>query len=168
MWLSGAIKSRHKPCPPPTTTIQTSVKFRNLQSYIFTCWKRITFKVGNFTNFKALFKWCWRCFANWSMSKVKNRGSSKAKNGVLFNWKVMHIYLWKILFTCAMSATVFFSHLIDNNNRNKKKSTKEQKTTTATSVLKFTSSCCLFACFLPFYSIIGPYCGKISEGNQGR
>ena len=67
-----------------------------------------------------------------------------------------------------MSATVFFSHLIDNNNRNKKKSTKEQKTTTATSVLKITSSCCLFACFLPFYSITGPYFGKISEGNQGR
>ena len=47
----GGGEGRHKPSP----TTQTSVKFRNLRSYIFTCRRRITFKVANSINFKALF-----------------------------------------------------------------------------------------------------------------
>ena len=68
-----------------------------------------------------------------------------------------------------MSASVFFSYFIDNNKRNKKKSTKEQKTTTAspsTKIYEFLLS--IRFCFLPFYSITGPYFGKISEGKKVR
>ena len=38
---------------PPTK--QTSVKFRELRSYVLVSFQQITFKLGNFTNFKALF-----------------------------------------------------------------------------------------------------------------
>ena len=44
--------------PPPTTTtttIQTSVNFETLQSYVFARLRRIAFKFGSFTNFKASF-----------------------------------------------------------------------------------------------------------------
>ena len=57
---------------------------------------------------RRFFQWCPRCSPYWSMFKVKNCRSSKAKNGILFDWKVTN-YLWKILFTCTMSASVFFS-----------------------------------------------------------
>ena len=38
---------------PPT--IQTSVNFCNLQSFFFTRLRRVTFKLGKFANFRALF-----------------------------------------------------------------------------------------------------------------
>ena len=41
----------HKLAP----TIQTSVKFATLRSYIFVSFQQMTLKRGNVTNFKALF-----------------------------------------------------------------------------------------------------------------
>ena len=107
-------------------TIQTSVKFRNLLSYIFTCRRPNTLKLTILLILRRFFQWCPRCSPYWSMLKVNNCRSSKAKNGILFDWKVTN-YLWKILFTCTMSASVFFLHFIDNNNRNKKKKYKGTK-----------------------------------------
>ena len=37
-------------------TIQTSVNFATMRSYIFTLLRRITFKLDSLTNFKTLFK----------------------------------------------------------------------------------------------------------------
>ena len=68
-----------------------------------------------------------------------------------------------------MSASVFFSYLIDNNNRNKKKKykgTKDNNSNPRTKIYEFLLS--IRYCFLPFYSITGPYFGKISESNQVR
>ena len=65
-----------------------------------------------------------------------------------------------------MSASVFFSCFIDNNNRNKKKKykgTKDNNSNPSTKIYEFLLSIRFF--FLPFYSITGPYFGKISEGN---
>ena len=52
-WYGGVGGGGGAQTLPPT--LQKSVKFRNLPSYIFTCWRRFTFKFATFTNFKALF-----------------------------------------------------------------------------------------------------------------
>ena len=130
---------RHKPL---SSTIETSVKFRNLPSYIFTCWRRITFKVASLLILRRFFQWCRRCFPNWSMSKVKNRGSSKAKNGILFDWKQLPIIFERFYLHVLWVHVYFFCILLTITIETRKKSTKEQKTTTATPVLKFTSCCC--------------------------
>ena len=53
--------------PPPATTMQMSVNFTSLRSYIFISFQQITFRVDNFTiEFN-----CWRIFPNWSQSKVE-------------------------------------------------------------------------------------------------
>ena len=41
----------------------------NLQSHIFARLRRITFRLGSFTNLRRAFLWFWRLFPNWSKSK---------------------------------------------------------------------------------------------------
>ena len=55
-------------CP---TTIETFVKFRDFQSYIFVSFQQITFKLGNFTIFKASFPAMSMGFFDQSQSNVE-------------------------------------------------------------------------------------------------
>ena len=114
-WYGGVGGREEAQTFPLSPTIQTSVKFRNLRQDVSLS------KFPVLLILRRFFQWCPRCFPNWSMSKVKNRESSKVKNGFCLIEKSCTYYLWKILLTCAMSASVFFSCFIDNNNRNKKK-----------------------------------------------
>ena len=55
-------------CPPPNKRLYIFATFR---SYNFARLRRSTFKLGNFTNFKALFPVVSKDFSNWSMLKVE-------------------------------------------------------------------------------------------------
>ena len=141
VWWGG---ERHKPSPRHHTNICKISQFAELYLHLLETY-HFQIKLPVILIVTRFFQWCPRCFPNWSMSKVKNRGSSKAKNGILFDWKVMLILSLKDFINMCYECKCIFSCFIDNNNRNKKKKiTKEHKTTTATPVLKFTSSCCLF------------------------
>ena len=68
-----------------------------------------------------------------------------------------------------MSASVFFRVLLIITIETRKKNykgTQDNNSDPSTKIYEFLLS--IRFCFLPFYSITGPYFGKISEGNQVR
>ena len=77
-------------CP---ATIQTSVIFTTLQTYIFACLGHITFKFGSLTNSKVLFQWCPWIFRKWSMSKVKKtQGRIYSQSSCIQFFLASHFY----------------------------------------------------------------------------
>lgn len=75
-----------KKLPPPLT--QTSVDCMTLRSFTFISFQQLTFKLGIFIGFKAIFiKPCWRVFANWCQSKVEKplEGSTMSNHSFFFS-----------------------------------------------------------------------------------
>ena len=67
--------------PPPHPPYKRLKNFMTLRSYIFVNFQQIPFKLGNFTNLKALFPAECRIFPNLSMPKVEIK---KTWKGVLY------------------------------------------------------------------------------------
>ena len=69
VWWGGG----HKLAP----TMQTSVKFATLRSYIFVSFQQMTLKRGNVTNFKVLFLQSWWILPNFLMLEVEKKKRGK-------------------------------------------------------------------------------------------
>ena len=103
VWWGGG--GGHKPSPHHTNICKIS-QLAELYLHLL---KTFHFQICQLLILRRFFQWCRRCFPNWSMSKVKNRGSSKAKNGILFDWKqfpvifdrfYLHVIWVQVYFFC--------------------------------------------------------------------
>ena len=102
------IRSSKEPSPRHHTNICKISQLAELYLHLLRTY-HFQIKLPVLLILRRFFQWCPRCFPNWSMSKVKNRGSSKAKNGILFDWKVMLILSLKdFINMCYECKCIFF------------------------------------------------------------
>ena len=97
-----------KTFPPPPSNICKISQLAELYLHLLKTY-HFQIKLPVLLILRRFFQWCPRCFPNWSMSKVKNSGSSKAKNGILFDCKVMLILSLKYFINmCYECKCIFF------------------------------------------------------------